>query len=98
MLLLPLRIYVWSPEGLNQLKKSFEHELGEVQLKFVWLKCELPENHRRDQLRITENQMKARVDIVNAELLHYKWPAYLNIIDTTHLTEAETLNQIEKLQ
>ena len=53
-----------------------------------------PLDHRRDRLRKTENQMKVRVDIVNAELLEYKWPKYLNILNTTNLTEKETLNRI----
>ena len=38
--------------------------------------------------------MKDRVDIVNAELSEYKWPEYLNILDTTNLTETETIDRI----
>ena len=88
---------VWTPFGLEKLKKDFENEFREVKLKFVWLKCNLEENHRRDRLRIAENQMKNRVDIVNAELSEYKWPEYLNILDTTYLTEKETLNLIVEI-
>jgi len=88
---------VWTPFGLDKLKRDFENEFGDVSMKFVWLKCGLEENHRRDRLRITDNQMKDRVDMVNAELLEYKWPKYLNILDTTALTEKETLNWIINL-
>ncbi len=88
---------VWTPFGLDKLKNDFENEFKNVNIKFVWLKCNLEENHRRDRLRITENQMKDRVDIVNAELLKFKWPAYLNILDTTNLTEKETLNRIVEI-
>jgi len=85
---------VWTPLGLDKLKNDFEKEFGDVNIKFVWLKCNLEENHRRDRLRITENQMKDRVDIVNGELLDYEWPDYLNILDTTNLNVKETLNRI----
>ncbi|MCF6294105.1 MAG: AAA family ATPase [Flavobacteriaceae bacterium] len=88
---------VWTPLGLDKLKNAFENEFGNVDIKFVWLKCNLEENHRRDRLRVTENQMKDRVDIVNAELSEYKWPEYLNILDTTNLTEKETLNWIVEI-
>ena len=44
---------VWTPLGLDKLKSEF----GKVSIKFVWLKCNLKENHRRDRLRRTENQM-----------------------------------------
>jgi broad-specificity NMP kinase len=88
---------VWTPFGLDKLKNNLENEFGDVNIKFVWLKCNLKENHRRDRLRITENQMKDRVDIVNAELMEYKWPEYLNILDTTNLTEKETLNRIVEI-
>jgi predicted kinase len=85
---------VWTPFGLKKLKNNFENEFRDVSIKFVWLKCDLEENHRRDGLRKIENQMKDRVGIVNAELSEYSWPEYLNIIDSTKLTEKETLNTI----
>ena len=85
---------VWTPSGLDKLKNDLENEFGNVSIKIVWLKCNLQENHRRDKLRATKNQMKDRVNIVNAELSEYKWPEYLNILDTTNLTEMETLNRI----
>lgn len=88
---------VWTPLGLDILKNAFKNEFEDVNIKFVWLKCNLEENHKRDRLRISENQMKGRVDIVNAELSEFKWPEYLNILDTTNLTEKETLNLIVKL-
>ena len=85
---------VWTPHGLDKLKNDLENEFNDVNIKFVWLKCSLEENHRRDRLRLTENQMKDRVDIVNVELSEYKWPEYLNILDTTNLTVTETLDRI----
>lgn len=85
---------VWSPSGLEKLKHVLERDFPKIDITCVWLKCERKENHRRDQLRISENQMKARVDIVNEELMGYDWPGYLRIIDSTHLTEEETLTQI----
>ncbi len=88
---------VWTPLGLDKLKKDIENEFSDLKLIFVWLKCSLEENHRRDGLRLSENQMKTRVDIVNAELSEYKWSKYLNILDTSYLTEKETLNRIMEL-
>jgi len=85
---------VWTPSGLDKLKNDLENEFGNVNIKIVWLKCNLEENHRRDKLRATENKMKDRVNIVNTELSEYKWPEYLNILDTTNLTKMETLNRI----
>lgn len=64
-------------------------------MKFAWLYCEINENHRRDELRVPENQMKNRVDIVNEELRSYQWESYVHKIDTTKITVQETLNIIE---
>lgn len=89
---------VWTPLGLDKLRITLEMELENVNVKCVLLKCSLEENHRRDRLRPTENQMKDRVDIVNAELSEFTWPEYLNILDTTNLTEEETLNRILEFQ
>ena len=85
---------VWSPYGLNILKNKFERE-EDICLKFVWLYCEINENHRRNELRVPENQMKNRVDIVNEELRSYQWKSYVHKIDTTKITVQETLNIIE---
>jgi len=85
---------VWTPIGLDKLKKNLEDEFEDMKIKFIWLKCDLEENHRRDGLREIKNQMKERVDIVNYELSEFNWPDYLNILNTTNLTEVETLNRI----
>ncbi|MEM8968489.1 MAG: AAA family ATPase [Bacteroidota bacterium] len=85
---------VWSPYGLNILKNKFERE-EDICLKFVWLYCKINENHRRNELRVPENQMKNRVDIVNEELRSYQWESYVHKIDTTKITVQETLNIIE---
>lgn len=88
---------VWSPIGLEKLKNRFEKEIHNILLKFVWLKCNRIENHRRDGLRIPDNQMKERVDIVNRELNNYDWPNYVDIIDSSNITVRETIYEIEKL-
>ena len=88
---------VWTPLGLDKLKNNLENEFENADIKFIWLKCDLEENQRRDKLRKTENQMKGRVSIVNAELSEYKWPDYLNILDTTNLTDKETLHRIVEI-
>ena len=85
---------VWSPYGLNLMRTRLEEEKN-INLKFVWLYCEINENHRRDELRVPENQMKERVDIVNEELRSYQWKSYVHKIDTTNMTVQETLNIIE---
>lgn len=87
---------VWSPYGLKILKNRFEGEAN-IRLKFVWLRCEINENHRRDELRMPENQMKDRVDIVNQELRSYQWEDYVHKIDTTNMALQETLNAIEQI-
>ena len=88
---------VWSPGGLDILKSRFEKEVENPQLKFVWLFCEINENHRRDELRLPENQMRNRVDIVNEELKAYLWKPYVQRIDSSKLTVSETLRRIKDL-
>ncbi|HRE41742.1 MAG TPA: hypothetical protein PLG90_10440, partial [Ignavibacteria bacterium] len=67
----------------------------EIELSFIYLFCSIKENHRRDELRIPENQMKKRVDIVNKELKNEKFPKYVFKIDSTKMNETETLQKIE---
>jgi len=52
----------------------------------VWLYCDLVENYKRDEQHIPENQMKDRVDIANKELRACSRPAYVQKIDSTHLS------------
>lgn len=85
---------VWSPIGIELLKNGIESQL-EVKVKVIWLVCEISENHKRDQQRVPENQMKERVDIVNKELNDYQWPEYLHKLDTTELTIQQTLQAID---
>ncbi|MEM9675520.1 MAG: hypothetical protein ACFB15_05190 [Cyclobacteriaceae bacterium] len=87
---------VWSPAGLEILKNRLEEETN-IRLKFVWLYCDISENHRRDELRVLEDQMKQRVDIVNQEQRSHKWQEWVYPIDTTHLTLQETLAAIEAI-
>ncbi|MBK9330949.1 MAG: AAA family ATPase [Ignavibacteria bacterium] len=88
---------VWTPVGLDLLHKEFSELEYADKIKFVWLKCDTEENHRRDELRVPENIMGERVDIVNEQLNGYIWPAFLHIIDTTLLDVNHTIKAIEKL-
>lgn len=87
---------VWSPVGITILKNKIQAQL-DIDVKVVWLFCEISENHQRDQQRIPENQMKERVDIVNGELQNYEWPDYLEKLDTTDLSIGQTITLIESL-
>jgi len=87
---------VWTPVGSEFLKEELSDLEYITKQKFIWLKCESTENHRRDELRVPGDVMGERVDIVNDQLNGYVWPAYLHIIDTTFLTVKETLEQIAK--
>ncbi len=86
---------VWTPFGLEIL---IDQLFSKVQgrLKIVYLKCELQENHRRDELRIPENRMYQRVDIVNRQLSEYECPNSVQIIDTTDLNVTEIIDLVEK--
>ncbi|MEM6843314.1 MAG: hypothetical protein AAF632_13890 [Bacteroidota bacterium] len=86
---------VWSPYGFNLLRTRFEKEVINSSLRFVWLHCEINENHRRDELRIPEDQMKDRVDIVHGEQSSHRWDHWVYPLDTTHLSISETVNHTE---
>ena len=88
---------VWTPIGLTILKNKLEQEPLVTNIQFVWLYCQSEENHRRDELRIPENQMKERVDIVNKQLADQIWPSYVHKIDSTLLNIKETIQKIENL-
>lgn len=88
---------VWTPEGVTRLKAGLEKLPEVTALKFVWLYCDSPENHRRDQLRVPENQMKERVDIVGREQRSHHWPDFLHPLDTTEMNVQQTLKCIEEL-
>lgn len=88
---------VWTPIGIELLKNEII-SYTETSIKAVWLYCELTENHKRDQQRILENQMKERVNIVNTELASYHWPAYLHKVDTTDLNIEQTLKVIDAIK
>lgn len=87
---------VWSPLGIQLLVDGIRQNERVTSLKVVWLLCSINENHRRDQLRLAENQMKERVDLVNSELMGYVWPSYVRTIDSTALSVEATLNAIER--
>ena len=86
---------VWSPLGFDILRNELSKN-GDLVIKSVWLKCERKENHKRDEQRVPEDQMKERVDIVNEELNSYEWPEYVNVLDTTDLRVEDVLSAIEK--
>lgn len=87
---------VWFPPGIDLMKTEFENE-GDIQVKIVRLYCHIDVNHKRDKLRIPEDQMKERVDIVNNELALCQWPSYIHHIDSTNLSIKETVERIINL-
>ena len=48
---------VWSPIGIELIKSEIQSSL-KIKVKAIWLFCDLTENHKRDQQRKLENQMK----------------------------------------
>ncbi len=88
---------VWTPEGISLLKTGLEKLPEVTSLSFAWLHCDLPENRRRDRLRVPENQMKERVDIVNREQAAHAWPDYVYSLDTTNLSVEETLAMLQEI-
>ena len=88
--------YVWSPAGIEILKTELQNQMS-IDLKLVYLYCDRNENHKRDRLRVPENQMKERVDVVDAELKSYNWPSDLISLDSTNLTVDQTLEKINQL-
>lgn len=60
--------------GIQKMNKKFNNKLD---ISFVYLSCSIIENHRRDKMRIPENQMKKRVDIVNNELNKELFPSFV---------------------
>lgn len=87
---------VWSPVGIEILKNETLVQF-KLDVKAIWLFCEISENHKRDQQRIPENQMKKRVNIVNQELDGCNWPDYVHKIDSTNLSIEQTLKMIDNL-
>ncbi|HCN36368.1 MAG TPA: hypothetical protein DIS94_01470 [Bacteroidetes bacterium] len=79
--------------GFQKINKKFNNKLD---ISFVYLYCAINENHRRDKMRIPENQMKKRVDIVNNELNKELFPSFVKKIDSTNLSDIETLKLILK--
>jgi transcriptional regulator with PAS, ATPase and Fis domain len=57
----------------------------------------MAENHKRDQQRVPEDQMKERVDIVNPELAEYNWPGNVRKIDPTGMNIDQTIDLLLKL-
>lgn len=88
---------VWTPDSFYSLKGALEYLPEVSSLKFVWLYCTLPENHRRDQIRAVADQMKERVDILNREQHSHAWPDFVHKLDTTALSVEETLVRINGL-
>ncbi|MTB53330.1 AAA family ATPase [Lewinella sp. W8] len=89
---------VWSPEGMNLIRAHLRAADEQIAVQAVWLFCDLPENQRRDQERIPENQMLARVAVVKRELEGYDWPAEVHRMDTMRISVEETLDIIEGLK
>jgi predicted kinase len=85
---------VWTPSGIRILREEFR-EAGN--LRFVRIRCEPSENHRRDQGRSRSDIMGQRVDELERELAAMNWPTYVTRIDTTGKSVAETVQMIEQL-
>lgn len=88
---------VWSPVGIEILKQEIQANIA-IDLKVVYLYCELNENHKRDQQRIPENQMKDRVNVVNKELQSYHWPSFVFQLDSTKLSVEQTIYLIDQIK
>ena len=88
---------VWTPTGIQILIENLQKEKAVHFIKVIWLFCERKENHRRDELRIPDNQMKERVDIVNEELFGYTWQEYVHKIDSSNYSVGEIIQIIENL-
>lgn len=82
---------VWSPAGVRILKKELSSLPDHHQIRVVRLYCSPEENHRRDEMRIPENRMYERVDIVHKELAQYNWPDDVLHLDTTNLDVRSTV-------
>ena len=87
---------VWSPMAIEFIRSEL-FRMRDIKVKVVWLKCDLEENHKRDQQRASENQMKERVDIVNNELNSHNWPSYIKELDTSNMSFDEVLAEIENI-
>lgn len=88
---------VWKSDAIKLLKSGFQKINKKPDILFVYLFCSINENHKRDKLRIPANQMKKRVDLVNSELKKEIFPSYVKKIDTTYLSENETLKLLINL-
>ena len=88
---------VWTLVGIKILIDRLKKVHLVTSIKAIWLFCELKENHRRDELRIPDSQMKERVDVVHNELMDYAWPEYLHKVDSTDLSIEQTISKINIL-
>ena len=88
---------VWTPLGIEILIKELKARDPQLPIKVVWLYCQPAINHSRDAMRILENQMKDRLDVVYQELIQYDWPAYIQKIDTSDFSILQTIAHIDKL-
>ncbi|MFT6337162.1 MAG: hypothetical protein ACJATI_003924 [Halioglobus sp.] len=86
---------VWSPKG-NEIIRGELFRFQGVKVTSVRLICDKEVNHKRDQQRFLENQMKERVDVVNKELDGYSWPSYVKVIDSTDMSIEAVVAEIEK--
>ncbi|WP_350290516.1 hypothetical protein [uncultured Croceitalea sp.] len=85
---------VWSPMGLDLLREKIGNSNLINEFKFVHLKCDLNENFKRDNLRLLDNQMNERVEIVKSELEQYKWQDFVHTVDSSSKSIKETLDII----
>jgi hypothetical protein len=50
---------VWTHIGIQILKKQLKTAYPHMPIRVIWLYCAKNESHKRDELKVPENQMKA---------------------------------------
>ncbi len=88
---------VWFPAEITKIRAQLKAVFPSIHVQCIRLYCSIEENHKRDQLRVPENQMKTRVDIVNAQLANSVWPSFVQHINSSNQTAEETLKQLNSL-
>jgi predicted kinase len=85
---------VWFPRAMQLLNETLS---SSASMRFIWLRCEATENHRRDQSRAADDAMGDRVDALRGELESQNWPTFVHVLDTTAMSCEETVDTIESL-
>ena len=81
--------------GIDIIKDYLSNRKG-LNIKCIQLKCNRTINHKRDQQRIKDHQMKEGVGIVNDELDRYDWNDDTIEIDSSNLTVTDAVSLIKE--